>query len=460
MGRDTPAPSPMSHEILNANPYAFLDDAPLEERRARAISLRRMEADPIQADPILDPEVVEGVVSELWPDIRDREELHDLLLNLVLLPSAAVGSWQGFMNELIEAGRAGKVAWTAPTGSRQQAYVAAERLGWLKRVVSDVGVDPAFERRSLDSGTGSSLLPATSLTTSRLPKTSEDVTAFLVREWLECLGPATAAELADRLGLTRPVVQLAMVTLEAGGTILRGRFRARPGLPAPSHPPSWCGHCDFIRVQRNRLPLLRPSGSRHRVVRTQDSGKDPPLDARSVAAGNRAGQHHRIHPLPAALAAPGGRDAAPWTRGSAEGSATTAGSGASGNGLGARHTAQEDCRLSTRGPGSPVSVRHGGLGPVEILFAPLIGPGGIFSRSHSGSDQTRSLGPSGLFHTTGLLLVAGVETPLHGRNSRGCLRRLWRWPTPSANGEPVSWQTFPEAPGGWPRKSRTLCGSW
>ena len=238
VGRDTPAPSPMSHEILNANPYAFLDDAPLEERRARAVSLRRMETDAIQTDPILDPEVVAGVASELWPDIRDREELHDLLLNLVILPSDAVGSWQGFMNELIESGRAGKVAWTAPTGSRQQAYVAAERLGWLKRVVSDVGVDPAFERRSLDSGTGSSLLPATSLTTSRLPKTSEDVTAFLVREWLECLGPATAAELADRLGLTRPVVQLAMVTLEAGGTILRGRFRASPGLPAPNHPPS------------------------------------------------------------------------------------------------------------------------------------------------------------------------------------------------------------------------------
>src|SRR5581483_5455547 len=32
---DTPVPSQFSHEILNANPYAYLDDAPLEERRAR-----------------------------------------------------------------------------------------------------------------------------------------------------------------------------------------------------------------------------------------------------------------------------------------------------------------------------------------------------------------------------------------------------------------------------------------
>src|SRR5260370_17361865 len=38
---DTPVPSVFSHEILNSNPYAFLDDAPLEERRARAVELRR-----------------------------------------------------------------------------------------------------------------------------------------------------------------------------------------------------------------------------------------------------------------------------------------------------------------------------------------------------------------------------------------------------------------------------------
>ena len=237
LGRDTPAPSPMSHEILNANPYAFLDDAPLEERRARAVSLRRMETDAIQADSLLDPEVVERVVAELWPDIRDREELHDLLLNLVVLPSDAVGSWREFMNELIESSRAAPVSWVNPAGSRQEAHVAAERLSWLKLLVPQVQVDPSFERRARDCDAGSPFLPAASSTTSRLPGTSEEIAAFLVREWLECLGPATAAELAGRLGLPRSMIELALVTLEAGGAILRGRFRAGPGLSAPAGPP-------------------------------------------------------------------------------------------------------------------------------------------------------------------------------------------------------------------------------
>lgn len=236
LGRDTPAPSPMSHEILNANPYAFLDDAPLEERRARAVSLRRMEPDAIQADSLLDPEVVERVVAELWPDIRDREELHDLLLNLVVLPSDAVGPWREFMNELIASSRAAPVSWVNPAGFRQEGHVAAERLSWLKRLVPETRADPSFERLALDSESGSPFRLSASPTTSRLPGTSEEIAAFLVRQWLECLGPATAAELADRLGLPRSMVQLALVTLEAGGAILRGRFRAGPGLPAPAGP--------------------------------------------------------------------------------------------------------------------------------------------------------------------------------------------------------------------------------
>ena len=236
LGRDTPAPSPMSHEILNANPYAFLDDAPLEERRARAVSLRRMETDAIQADSILDPEVVERVVAELWPDIRDREELHDLLLNLVVLPSRAVGRWREFMNELIESSRAAPVSWVDPAGSRQEAHVAAERLSWLKRLVPEARVDGRFQPRAPDSETASPILPAPA--TGRLPGTPEEIAVFLVREWLECLGPSTAAELAGRLGLPRSMVQLALLTLEAGGAILRGRFRSRPGPALPTGSPS------------------------------------------------------------------------------------------------------------------------------------------------------------------------------------------------------------------------------
>ena len=101
---DTAEPSPFSHEILNANPYAYLDDAPLEERRARAVQMRRtlgIEAGEIGA---LDPAAIDEVFSESWPVVRDADELHDALLTLILLPP--VPEWQGFFEELKSARRA------------------------------------------------------------------------------------------------------------------------------------------------------------------------------------------------------------------------------------------------------------------------------------------------------------------------------------------------------------------
>src|SRR5881397_3964129 len=101
---DTAEPSPLSHEILNANPYAYLDDAPLEERRARAVQMRRtlgVEAGEIGA---LDPAAIQEVFNESWPLVRDADELHDALLTLILLPP--VPEWQGFFEELRSARRA------------------------------------------------------------------------------------------------------------------------------------------------------------------------------------------------------------------------------------------------------------------------------------------------------------------------------------------------------------------
>ena len=83
---DTPLPSPMTHEILNANPYAYLDDAPLEERRARAVSLRRTDPDLAQGIGALDQAAIDEVCAQAWPDVRDAEEFHDILLSLGILP--------------------------------------------------------------------------------------------------------------------------------------------------------------------------------------------------------------------------------------------------------------------------------------------------------------------------------------------------------------------------------------
>ncbi len=81
VARDTPEPSPLAHEILNAQPYAFLDDAPLEERRTQAVydAPRRRAAvgDDLGA---LDADAIERVRDEERPDPRDADELHDALL--------------------------------------------------------------------------------------------------------------------------------------------------------------------------------------------------------------------------------------------------------------------------------------------------------------------------------------------------------------------------------------------
>src|SRR5205823_1469716 len=84
---DTPVPSQFSHEILNANPYAYLDDAPLEERRARAVEMRRMLPESVLEEVgKLDPAAIDQVRREAWPDVRDADELHDVLHTLVALP--------------------------------------------------------------------------------------------------------------------------------------------------------------------------------------------------------------------------------------------------------------------------------------------------------------------------------------------------------------------------------------
>ncbi len=84
----TPAPSPFSHEILNANPYAFLDDVPLEERRARAVQLRStLRTDFVGGAGVLDPAVIVRITAEVWPDVRNADELHDAMLSLIALPA-------------------------------------------------------------------------------------------------------------------------------------------------------------------------------------------------------------------------------------------------------------------------------------------------------------------------------------------------------------------------------------
>ena len=95
---DSATPSAFAHELLNANPYAFLDDAPLEERRARAVSMRGMVPDKLLGEAgRLDPAAIAELREECWPDVRDEHELHDLLCSLMVVP-AEIQSCEGALH--------------------------------------------------------------------------------------------------------------------------------------------------------------------------------------------------------------------------------------------------------------------------------------------------------------------------------------------------------------------------
>ena len=212
---DTPAPSAFCHEILNANPYAYLDDAPLEERRARAVEMRRT-LPPEMAGQIgaLDPEAIAEVAREAWPVVRDADELHDALLTLIWVPDSTATRWQQQLEELNQTGRARQISMGSTGG-----WVATEKL-------QDSG--PEFAQ-------------------SPLPPS---LVRSIVQGWMESLGPVRTDELSSSLGLPVTDVETAMLQLESEGQVLRGSFRA----PAA---PEWCDRRLLARVHRLTIGRLR-----------------------------------------------------------------------------------------------------------------------------------------------------------------------------------------------------------
>ena len=173
---DTPEPSPFSHEILNANPYAYLDDAPLEERRARAVQMRRTLGSGCRRRRLRSIRLR----SRKWPpsrgpSVRDSEELHDALLTLIVVPPAA--SWEPFFATLRDAGRS-----TVLTAGGANFWVAAERLKSARLLYPDAVATP--EIQDFDRTTASD---------------QSEAAAELLRGWLESTGPQTQSGLAMRL---------------------------------------------------------------------------------------------------------------------------------------------------------------------------------------------------------------------------------------------------------------------
>jgi ATP-dependent Lhr-like helicase len=229
---DTPEPSPFSHEILNANPYAYLDDAPLEERRARAVQMRRtLRTDFEQGAGALDADAIAQVAAEAWPVVRDADELHEALLGLTVLPCDRGDA--GFAAQLIAAGRAAVM-----TSLDRNFWIPAERSALVACVYPGQPVHPPLE-------------PPPGMRAA--PESPEACAAEILRGWFECSGPRRASELSAMLAMPRDLVDQALAQLEAEGQILRGRF-TNTGEDAEIE---WCHRRLLARIHRMTLGRLR-----------------------------------------------------------------------------------------------------------------------------------------------------------------------------------------------------------
>jgi ATP-dependent Lhr-like helicase len=223
IARDLPEPSPLASEILNARPYAFLDNAPLEERRTQAVLTRRA-SDQRNGDDlgILDAAAIEKVVAEAWPTASNADELHDALMQVSLMREDEVlrtsTSAEQLLNELAAMNRV-----TDLRVNEKRFWSAAERAPILSAIYSAAMQDQ-------DHG---------------------DAIRELLRGRMEVCGPTTASALSELLQLSRSKIDAALLALESEGFVLRGKFNSR------ATETEWCDRRLLARIHRLTINRLR-----------------------------------------------------------------------------------------------------------------------------------------------------------------------------------------------------------
>jgi ATP-dependent helicase Lhr and Lhr-like helicase len=246
---DTPVPSQFSHEILNANPFAYLDDAPIEERRARAVEMRRTLPETVLGEVgKLDAQAIAEVRGEAWPDARDADELHDVLQTLIALPEIAdgesfgssvlarsvqesVSTRRGVFEELVRQGRAA----VGLSGGRRY-WVATERAKSFGVLFLEARFETALAGVEPEARV----------------HLREEVLGELIAGWMEHCGPVTTKALSDVLGLAHKEIDLALLRIEGSGAVLRGKFTEEA-----SGETEWCGRRLLARIHRLTLGRLR-----------------------------------------------------------------------------------------------------------------------------------------------------------------------------------------------------------
>jgi ATP-dependent Lhr-like helicase len=242
IAHDLPEPSPMASEILNARPYAFLDNAPLEERRTQAVYTRRAsERNGSDGLGVLDIAAIEKVQKEAWPEATNADELHDALMLLAVMTRDEVqrtvhhegngAAAEQLLNELVALKRAARLR-----AGEKEFWITAERLPMLRTIYPEADVHPDFNAPE-----------------SARQQSWERSNAIreLLRGRMEVSGPVTETELESILGLARSEIETGVLGLESEGFVLRGKF----------HPTAteqeWCDRRLLARIHRLTIDRLR-----------------------------------------------------------------------------------------------------------------------------------------------------------------------------------------------------------
>ncbi|MBB2757260.1 UNVERIFIED_ORG: ATP-dependent Lhr-like helicase [Xanthomonas campestris] len=236
VARDLAAPSPLAAEALNARPYAFLDDAPLEERRTQAVQSRRYT--PQSSDDLgqLDPEAIASVREQAWPQPRDAEEMHEALVGLGVLPVDEAGDahWQAWLAALAGDGRASCLAFDRVPAL----WISAERIDWFAPLYAHAVALPPLQA------------PAD----CRVADWQRDwAVRELLRGRLSAVGPAQVSALAGALHLPESEIVLALAALQREGYVMAGHFSAQ----AQAQAEEWCERHLLARIHRYTLGRLR-----------------------------------------------------------------------------------------------------------------------------------------------------------------------------------------------------------